>query len=416
MSAAILQGATDKYVFSTFSWIRSGFTMGDVVQFAPEVEWRVSKRGLVVAGADGTAALLEHPRAAELPDLLAAGPSATELAEQLGDPSGTQLVAEMTEVGILRDPTVEAPPATPPVRVTVTRFGVEVTGIDRPAQWFARRVVPLLASWPGRVLIGAVVVAGVWSLLMGRPDGPTVSARPWVDAVLGFAIGLGCSAMHEFAHAVALAHYGRRSRRAGFGFYWGAVSFYVDSTEALTLPRRARVTQALVGLAVDIVTLCLLATIAQVSTSVLLTAVAWRLALLGLVDVVVNLAPILQVDGHWALADLLDEPDLGPRARSALGDVVRRRRDPTTPRWLPWYGAFSLICGIGLLAASVWVFWWAAADLVVALFNGNVAEVVVGVLLVAPLVASILFSSLGLLLEVALSQRSLATESDAARR
>jgi hypothetical protein len=382
--------------------------MGDAVQFAPEVEWRVSKRGLVIAGADGEAALLEHSRAAELPALLTADPSATELAEQLGVPSGTQLVAEMTEIGILCDPTVEAPPATPRERVTVTRFGVEVTGIDRPAQWFARRVVPPLVSWPGRVLIGAVVVAGICSLLMGRPDGPTVSARPWVDALLGFAIGLGCSALHEFAHAVALAHYGRRSRRAGFGFYWGAVSFYVDSTEAMTLPRRARVTQALVGLAVDLVTLCLLAMIAQVSTSVLLTAVAWRLAVLGLVDVVVNLAPILQLDGHWALADLLDEPDLGSRARSALGHVARRRRDPTMPRWLPWYGAVSLACGIGLLAASAWVFWWAASDLVVALFTGSPAEIAVGILLVAPVVASVVLSTLGLLLEVALSQRTLA--------
>ena len=390
--------------------------MGGAVQFAPEVEWRVSKRGLVVAGADGEAALLEHPRAAELPDLLAADPSATLLAEQLGDPSGTRLVAEMTEIGILRDPSVEAPPAAPSGRVAVTRSGLEVAGIDRPAQWCARRVVPLVVSRPGRVLIGAVVVGGVWSLLMGRPDGPTVSARPWVDAVLGLAIGLVCSALHEFAHAVALAHYGRRSRRAGFGFYWGAVSFYVDSTEAMTLPRRARVTQALVGLAVDIVTLCLLAMIAQASTWVLLTAVAWRLAVLGLADVVVNLAPILQVDGSWALADLLDEPDLGARARSALGDVIRRRHDPTTPRWLPWYGAFSLVGGIGLLAASGWVFWWAAADLVVALFTGNVAETVVGVLLVAPLVAGLLFSTLGLLVEVALSRRAPTNESDTARR
>jgi hypothetical protein len=271
-------------------------------------------------------------------------------------------------------------------------------------------------SWPGRVLIGAVLVAGVWALVIGPPNGPEVSSRPWVDALLGFGIGLVLSAMHEFAHAVALAHYGRRSRRAGFGFYWGAISFYVDSTEAMTLPRRARVTQALAGLAVDAVTLSLLAVTAQLSTSVLLTAVAWRLAVLGLLDIAVNLAPILQVDGHWALADLLDEPDLGTRARSALGDVVRRRRDPQTPAWLPWYGAFSLTCGIGLLALSAWVFWWAADELVLALFHGSVAEIAVGVLLVAPIVASVLFSTLGLLLEVALSQRAPAAEPEPAGR
>ena len=54
-------------------------------------------------------------------------------------------------------------------------------------------------------------------------------------------------------------------------------------------------------------------------------------------------------------------------------------------RWLAWYGAVSVICGLGLLAESASVFWWAAADLVTALFTGNLAEIAVGVLLVAPL-------------------------------
>ncbi len=31
-------------------------------------------------------------------------------------------------------------------------------------------------------------------------------------------IGLGAAIGHEFAHAVAIVHYGRTPRRAGFGF------------------------------------------------------------------------------------------------------------------------------------------------------------------------------------------------------
>jgi putative peptide zinc metalloprotease protein len=109
----------------------------------------------------------------------------------------------------------------------VTRSGIEIAGIDRPAQWCARRLLPLLSAWPVRGLLVAVVAAGVWSLLAGRPDGPQVTAHPALDGLLGLGIGLLCSAAHEFAHAVALAHYGRRSRRAGFGFYWGAISSVV---------------------------------------------------------------------------------------------------------------------------------------------------------------------------------------------
>jgi hypothetical protein len=53
--------------------------------------------------------------------------------------------------------------------VTLSRSGLMVTGIAGPATWLHRHVLPLLLSWPGRVLLAAVVAAGVVSLLAGRP-------------------------------------------------------------------------------------------------------------------------------------------------------------------------------------------------------------------------------------------------------
>jgi hypothetical protein len=368
------------------------------VQFANEVSWRVSRRGLVLAAPGGDTVLLDHPHAADLPALLTDDPSAAELAARLGPPNAAPLVAQMAEAGILATgpaPRHALPPPAPPV-VRVTRSGIEVAGIDRPAQWVARRIVPVLGTWPARAVLAVVVAAGCWSLLQGRPDRPAVSSHPIADAALGFTVGLLGAALHEFAHAVALARYGRRARGAGCGFYWGSICFFVDSTEALTLPRRARVTQALAGLGVDVVTLSLLAIAARTAGPVLLTAVAWRLATIAVVDLVVNAAPVLQVDGHWALADWLDEPDLGPRARAALGAAVRGRQPIDR---LALYGAFSLLCGLGLLASSGFVFWYAGHDLLVALFTGDAAEIVAGVLLVLPVLAGLLFSTVGLLLE-----------------
>jgi hypothetical protein len=66
-----------------------------------------------------------------------------------------------------------------------------------------------------------------------------------------------------------------------FGFYWGGVSFYVDSTEAMTLPRRQRVTQALVGLGVDAVVVSLLAIVSHLAAGVLLVVLCWRMAIVG---------------------------------------------------------------------------------------------------------------------------------------
>jgi putative peptide zinc metalloprotease protein len=371
------------------------------VRLAEDVLWRTSKRGLVVSVPDGDAALLEHPHACRLPEFLADDPDAATLAARLGGADGDRLVAELVDAGVLTADAEGEPPATArrDRRVVLTRSGLEVTGIERPARWIDRHILPLLCSWPGRLVLAAVVVAGVVSVLSGRPAGPAVTDRPVVDALVGFVVGLLLAALHELAHAVALVHFGRRPRRAGFGFYWGGISFFVDSTEAMTLPRRARVVQALAGLVVDVVTLSLLAVTAQVSSSVLVAGVAWRLVVLGLLELVTNLLPVLEVDGHWALADHLDEPDLAPRARAAFADALRGASRPGTPRWMAVYGGVTLVGGLALLAGGTYVWWTAFDDLLGSLFAGDLAEVVVGVLLVTPVALGALVSSLGLLLQ-----------------
>src|SRR6201999_413619 len=106
-----------------------------------------------------------------------------------------------------------------------TRSGVELTGIDGVAQRVHRIVMPVLESWLGRAAIALLVICGAAALIVGRPDGPQVSAHPWVDATVGMLLGFGLAALHELAHAVALVHYGRTPRSAGCGFYWGALCF-----------------------------------------------------------------------------------------------------------------------------------------------------------------------------------------------
>jgi putative peptide zinc metalloprotease protein len=259
-------------------------------------------------------------------------------------------------------------------------------------------LLPLVLHPIGRAAIGLVIVAGLVALLAGRPNVPQASDNPIVEVLAMIVLGLAATFCHELGHAVALVHYDRTPRRAGFGFYWGAVSFFVDSTPALTLPRRARVVQALAGLMVDTVTTALFAIAAQLTSSTLWAIVFWRLAILSIVDMLINLAPILQVDGHWALADWLDEPDLAVRARAALGAALRGRVQPGQ-RWLAMYGAISLVAGMGLLAVLINVFWANAGALVVNLFSGGVAEIALGIYYVAPVTLGIVFSVIGLLME-----------------
>lgn len=368
------------------------------MEFAPGVRWRASKRGLVVASPAGETLLLEHASAADLPALLDGNPSRDQVSAHLA-PDGDRLVDGLLEAGVLsRDLPSESAPARER-RVVLSRSGIEFSGIDRHAAAVHRLVMPLLGTRVVQGLLVLFVLCGAVALAAGPPGGPRVSPTPVREALLGLLLGFVLTFAHEFAHAVALVHYGRRPGRAGVGFYWGSLSFFVDSTDALTLPRRQRVVQALAGIAMDLVSVAALALVAHASDTVLLTVVAWRLALMGCMAVMINSAPVLQVDGHWALADLLDEPDLAQRSRAALGARLRGRRSAPGDGWLPVYGAVSLASGIALLALAAVLFWHAAGALVTTLLAGGPGEIVVGVILVAPVAAGLTLSALGLLLE-----------------
>lgn len=371
------------------------------MNFGAGVTWRVSRRGLVVC--DGRSQwLLEHDRAADFPKLVVDAVDSAQLISLLGGAdTDTILVSDLIEERILIGPDQpQESAALATRRITFTRSGAEFSGIAPVARMLHRAVMPVVTSWLGRAAVAAVIVGGIVALVMGRPPGPQVSQHPWVDATLGLAIGLGCAALHELGHAVALVHYGRTPRSAGVGFYWGALCFYVDSSDGITLPRRARIVNALSGLGVDAVTTAVLLIVAQLSTPVLIVAVCWRIAILGLVSMVESALPILEVDGHIALTDYLDEPDLSPRAREALGRRIRGIRRPETPTWLATYGVISLVGGIVLLIAGIWIWWLAAADLILALLGGGLVDILLGIYVVVPVLLGAILSAVGLVIDL----------------
>ena len=370
--------------------------------FGAGVSWRRSRRGLVVCGDDGSPLLIEHPRACELPELVSAAPGPEMLVAALGGTkSDRRLVDNLISEGIVCTGAVAASTRPPEKRLTFTRSGVEFSGIASVATAVHRFAMPVVTSALGRVLIVGILIAGVVSIVVGRPEGPQVSAHPWMDATLGLAVGLALAALHELAHAVALVHYGRLPRRAGCGFYWGAISFYVDSSDGITLPRRARIINALAGIAVDLVTTSVLLVASQLfAATTLAMAVCWRVATLQLLTIVEGGLPILENDGHVALADYLDEPDLAPRSREALGRRLRNIAHDEQPRWLATYGAVSLLAGLVLLVVGSWVWWLAVGDLLLALIGGNPAEIALGLYVVVPFVLGVVFSLIGLTLEL----------------
>jgi hypothetical protein len=210
------------------------------LQFAPGVIHRASKRGLVIANRHGETVLFEHPRAAGLPMPLADTPTPAELAQRLGPPLEPGVIDDLLAAEFLieaSDNSMAAAPARSPA-VMLSRSGLMLTGIAGPSRWLDRHLAPVVTSRPGRCLLLLTVAAGAGCLAAGSP-GRLSEASPATQVLLLLALGLLTSLIHEFAHAVVLVHYGRAPRYAGFGLYWGTVSFYVDSTLAEPAAPRA---------------------------------------------------------------------------------------------------------------------------------------------------------------------------------
>jgi putative peptide zinc metalloprotease protein len=90
--------------------------------------------------------------------------------------------------------------------------------------------------------------------------------------------------------------------------------------------------------------------------------VLWSFSTIGYVLAVVNMNPLLELDGYYVLMDVLEIPNLRSRALAALGSLLRGRARGKTrrDRLVLSFGAASLAYTIAmalgvLLAARAWI-------------------------------------------------------------
>ena len=177
-----------------------------------------------------------------------------------------------------------------------------------------------------------------------------VAGRYGTPFVVGGQIGLGglvfllgrlaIVAVHELAHGLVLASYGRRVERAGFKLLLVFPYAFVDTSQAWLEPRRRRIAVSAAGPAADLAVGAVFALACLVAPAGSLRDVLFQLAFAGYVGACFNLNPFLDRDGYQILVDVLREPNLRQRAREQL--VARRRRlarcSPATRR-----SAFALV-------------------------------------------------------------------------
>lgn len=113
---------------------------------------------------------------------------------------------------------------------------------------------------------------------------------------------------HESGHALAVKHYGRSILKGGMLFYYGSPVFFIDTTDIWMAPKRARIATSLAGTTADMFLSGLLALTAALIGPGPLGSVLFKLAAVGYLGTLINLAPVMELDGYFILMDWLEIP------------------------------------------------------------------------------------------------------------
>ena len=119
---------------------------------------------------------------------------------------------------------------------------------------------------------------------------------------------------HELGHALVVVHNGRRIRSAGFQIYFGSPAFFVESSDGLMMDRNKQIMESFAGPFAQLVLAGIASILAWSFPGWILAETMYKFAVLNYLVVIMNLIPLLELDGYYILADLIEIPDLRERS------------------------------------------------------------------------------------------------------
>jgi putative peptide zinc metalloprotease protein len=264
-----------------------------------------------------------------------------------------RLLAELAERGLLAGTAAPLAPVTRRgrlLRPRVKTFPRAGELIDA----FYRRGGRLLLTAPALIVLAALAVIGIGVfayLVAGRYGTPFVVASKLGLGGLVFLLGrFGVVAVHELAHGLVMASYGRRVERAGLKLLLVFPYAFVDTSQAWLEPRRRRIAISAAGPAADLALGGLFSVGCLLGAPGALRDILFQLAFGAYLGAAYNLNPLLDRDGYQILVDVLREPNLRRRAREQFARRLSGGSDAGDSRLLARYSVLAL--GWSVVAAA----------------------------------------------------------------
>jgi putative peptide zinc metalloprotease protein len=199
-----------------------------------------------------------------------------------------------------------------------------VRGLDARLTRMYDGGVRRLYTRPAQVLLAALAVAGVVAFVLtaGTAHGALSGGHAAIILLVEPAYFLSVL-LHEAAHAFTVKAFGREVNRAGVGWYWFGPMAFVDTSDMWLAGPRERILVSLAGPYSNVLFAAVASIAALFAGDPTVTATLWCIALPSYVMALVNLNPLLELDGYHVLTDLIDRPNLRPEALRWVGANAR---------------------------------------------------------------------------------------------
>jgi putative peptide zinc metalloprotease protein len=227
-------------------------------------------------------------------------------------------------------------------------------GVGRFFERLYRRGGWVLFTRPALIAIAALAVIGVGVfayLVAGRYGTPFVVSKKIGLGGLVFLLGrFAVVSVHEVAHGITMASFGRRVERAGLKLLFIFPYAFVDTSEAWFEPRRRRIAISAAGPVSDFTVGAVFSLCCLLLGAGTVRDIFFQLAFAAYVGAFFNLNPFIDRDGYHILVDVLKEPGLRRRAKQQFARRMSSgRREETDSPVLARYSLFGL--GWSFLAA-----------------------------------------------------------------
>jgi CRP-like cAMP-binding protein/Zn-dependent protease len=168
----------------------------------------------------------------------------------------------------------------------------------------------------GVVIFARLVVSGDFTI-----GGPSLAASFIVLWLLDYFSVF----IHELGHALVVVRNGRRIKSAGFMIYFGSPAFFVDGSDGLMMDRRQQILSSFAGPFAEMILASACALIVWWFPEWFLARTLFTAAALNYYLILMNLIPLLELDGYFILADVIQVPDLRPRSLAFMRDDLLRK-------------------------------------------------------------------------------------------